>query len=64
MEKQYKEDINRSDFYPTLGYNEVVLIDEFDEDIEENLPFDFEDHLYEMMKDNKYLKLSCSGGKN
>ena len=64
MKKQYKEDISRYDFYPALEYNEVVLIDEFDKDIEGELPFDFEDHLYEMMKDNEYLKLSCSGGKN
>ena len=58
MKKQYKEDISRSDFYPTIEYNEVVLIDEFDEDIEEDLPFGFEDYLYEMKKDNEYLKLS------
>jgi len=64
MKKQYKKDISRSDFYPTLEYNEVVLIDEFDEDIEEELPFDFEDYLYEMTKENEYLKLSCSGGEN
>ena len=64
MKKQYKEDISRSDFYPTIEYNEVVLIDEFDEDIEEELPFGFEDYLYEMMKENEYLKLSSGGGKN
>lgn len=64
MKKQCKEDISRSDFHPPLEYNEVVLIDEFDEDIEEELPFGFEDYLYEMMKENEYLKLSSGGGKN
>lgn len=64
MKKRYNEDISRSDFYPPLAYNEVALIDEFDEDIEGGLPFGFEDYLYEVAKEREYLNLSRGGDKN